>query len=302
MARTNDDSWDLTNGVGATATMVAAARAAASRGPNAVVADPFAEDLVRAVGVEFFTQLAVGELDFASIGGDGGSAWMPYFYGSRARYFDEFWTSASQVGIRQMVNVASGLDSRVYRLPWADGTIVYEIDIPEVIEFKRSALAYVGALPKTELRTIGVDLREDWPSALHAAGFDPAAPTAWIAEGLMIGFLPGEAQDRLLNDITRLSASGSKLAADYVPGSFSVVGDFMRQIGERWNEQGFHVDFGNLYFSGEHNNAGSYLQERGWNIMGATISDLFANTGIPVPPVDFGSGTQAVVYLTATRH
>jgi methyltransferase (TIGR00027 family) len=235
------------------------------------------------------------------MGGEDGCAWMPPYFAIRARYFDEFWTSASQAGIHQMVNLASGLDSRVYRLPWTGGTIVYEIDQPEIIKFKMSELERISALPGTELRTVGIDLRDDWPRALQAAGFDPTVPTAWIAEGLMIGFLTGEAQDRLLNDITRLSASGSKLAADYIPGSFSVISGYMRQLGERWNEQGYHVDFANLYFIGEHNNARSYLQECGWDTVGATLFDLFANAGVPIPPVDFVNAAQSVLYLGAAR-
>jgi methyltransferase (TIGR00027 family) len=301
VSRVNDDHWGLTTGVGATATMVAAARAAASRGANAVADDAFAEDLVRAVGVGFFTALATGELAFADVGGDGGSAWMPYVFGIRARHYDKFWRSASRAGIRQMVNVASGLDSRAYRLPWPDAVVVYEIDKPEVIEFKRSAFAHLGAMPKTELRTVGVDLRQDWIAKLRAAGFDPSVPTAWIAEGLMIGFLPAEAQDRLLDDITGLSAPGSTLAADHVPGSFSVLGEQMRRIGETWSAQGFQTGFDDLYFSGEHNNAEHYLEARGWHTTSARFSDLFAAAGIPFPQLDFGSGVSGVVHLTAAR-
>ena len=173
MSRTHDDSWDLAAGVGATATMVAAARAAASRGADAVAGDAFAESLVRAVGVGFFTKLAAGELSFADMGGDGGSAWMPYAFGIRTHHYDDFWTSSSHAGIRQMVNVASGLDSRAYRLPWPGKTIVYEIDMPGVIEFKRSTLARLGAVPKACMRAVGADLRQDWPTALRAVGVRP---------------------------------------------------------------------------------------------------------------------------------
>jgi methyltransferase (TIGR00027 family) len=108
MARTDNDSWDLATSVGATATMVAAARAAASRRPNAIIHDPFAEPLVRAVDIDFFTGLASGELDFAEIGGDAESGWMPDVFAVRARFFDNFFESASDAGIRQVVIVASG--------------------------------------------------------------------------------------------------------------------------------------------------------------------------------------------------
>jgi methyltransferase (TIGR00027 family) len=301
MRRTNDDRWGLAAGVGAPATMVAAARAASSRGADAVAGDTLAEGLVHAVGVGFFSQLASGELDFADIGGDAGAAWMPHVFGIRTRHFDAFWTSACGAGIRQMVNVASGLDSRAYRLPWPEGTVVYEIDQPEVIEFKRSALTHLGAEPLVELHTVGADLRHDWPTALREAGFDSEAPTAWIAEGLMIGFLPAEAQDRLLDDITALSAAGSRLAADHVPGDFSVLGEQMRLIGEAWSRQGFHAGFDALYFDGEHSDAEAYLNRRGWHASSSTFSDLFASAAIPPPQVDFGDGVNGVMHLTAVR-
>jgi O-methyltransferase involved in polyketide biosynthesis len=58
VARTDDVSWDLATGVGATATMVAAARAAATTSAEPVINDPFAEPLVRAVGVDVFSGIA----------------------------------------------------------------------------------------------------------------------------------------------------------------------------------------------------------------------------------------------------
>jgi methyltransferase (TIGR00027 family) len=303
MARADNDSWDLGNGVGATATMVAAARAAASRGPNAIAADAFAEHLVRAVGTDFFTQLATGGLDFTTVGGDGSSAWMPQLFGIRTVHFDKCCIAASQAGIRQAVNLASGLDSRAYRLQWPADAVLYEIDKPEIIEFKQSVLARQGVEPHVEVRTVGVDLRDDWTSALSSAGFDALAPTVWVAEGLMIGFLPGDAQDRLIEEVTRLSASGSRLAADHVPGSFDTLGAQMRHIGKSWNAMGFDVDFNNLYFAGgEHNNAEVYLRNCGWSTSGATLIDLFANAGLAQPAMDMGDGARGVVYVTATRN
>ena len=123
----------------------------------------------------------------------------------RTRFFDDFFIDAGKAGIRQAVILASGLDSRAYRLPWSEGTVVYEIDQPEVIEFKTSTLAGLGAAPTAELRTVAIDLRDDWPAALRAKGFDASQPTAWSAEGLL-PYLPADAQDRLFDNITALSA------------------------------------------------------------------------------------------------
>ena len=215
MARTDSDTWDLASSVGATATMVAAARAAASRRPHPVINDPFAEPLVRAVGLDLFTKAASGEMDFADVDDGAGFPRMVDTFAARARFYDDYFAEASGTGLRQVVIVASGLDSRPYRLSWPAGTTLYEIDQPEVIEFKTTTLSELGAVPGAEHRPVGIDLREDWPAALHEAGFDATQPTAWLAEGVLIGFLPPAAEVRLLDNVAALSAAGSTFAADY---------------------------------------------------------------------------------------
>ncbi|HEY6645734.1 MAG TPA: class I SAM-dependent methyltransferase, partial [Mycobacterium sp.] len=219
MARTENDTWDLASSVGATATMVAAARAMASTADNPLINDPFAEPLVRAVGVDFFTRLVTGELRPEDLDSDSESVGMQRMTDNmavRTKFFDDFFLGATDAGIRQAVILASGLDSRAYRLDWPAGTTVYEIDQPEVIEFKTRTLAELGASPTANRRTVAMDLRYDWPSALIEEGFDPRQPTAWSAEGLL-GYLPPDAQDRLLDTITELSGPGSRVAVESVP-------------------------------------------------------------------------------------
>ncbi|MDT5013109.1 MAG: hypothetical protein QOH57_4726, partial [Mycobacterium sp.] len=127
MGRTDNDSWDLASSVGATATMVAAARAMATRQPEPLISDPFAEPLVRAVGIDFFTRILDGEIPLAE---SDPSPLTPSgvvdMLAVRTRFFDEFFVAAGAAGIRQAVILASGLDSRAYRLPWPDGTVVFE--------------------------------------------------------------------------------------------------------------------------------------------------------------------------------
>jgi methyltransferase (TIGR00027 family) len=298
MNRSDNDAWDLATSVGATATMVAAARAAASRQPDPIISDPFAEPLVRAAGVELFARLASGDLEFSDIG----SGWIPDFFGVRARFFDGFFPAALSAGIQQAVIVASGLDSRSYRLEWPAGTVVYEIDQPAVIAFKHSILSGLGVKPATELRMVDTDLRHDWPTALQQAGFDPARPTAWMLEGLMIGYLPGEAQNRMLDQVTALSAPGSQMIADHLPASSASVGSMILAVAEEWRQQGFDVDFGNLTYSHDGNDAEKYLQARGWQITACRLDELLLAAGVPAGDLDTGpSGQGAVHYLTATR-
>jgi methyltransferase (TIGR00027 family) len=302
MARKDDDAWDLATSVGTTATMVAAARAVASRRPGSVVNDPFAEPLVRAAGVDFFARLASGELNFADVGGDVDTGWMPDVFAVRSKFFDDFFSTAWEAGIRQVVIVASGLDSRSYRLPWHAETIVYEIDQPGVIEFKNETLATLGATPTAELRTVGVDLRHDWSTALRHSGFDLGKPTAWVAEGLLIGYLPGETQDRLIDDITELSLPGSRIAVDHLPSSAKSLGPRMAVITEQWKTHGSDVDIGNLTYAGIHNDIDAYLGQCGWEVTSYSLSDLFVAAGMGVPAPESVVGlTEEIEYVDAIR-
>jgi methyltransferase (TIGR00027 family) len=283
MARTEGDTWDLANSVGATATMVAAARAAATKRPQPVINDPFAEPLVRAVGLDVFNRVASGELDFDGDEGGVGIPRMTDTFAARARFYDDYFTEATEAGIRQVVIVAAGLDSRAYRLPWPAGTTVYEIDQPEVIEFKTSTLSKIGAQPTTEHRTIGIDLREDWPAALQAAGFDTAQPTAWLAEGVLIGFLPPEAEVRLLDNVISLSAKGSRLAADYgtITGPSEQAQEQAQHMAEGWRRHGLDLDIASLTYPGEHTDVAAHLEGHGWEATRSGLADLFAAAGLP---------------------
>jgi methyltransferase (TIGR00027 family) len=283
MARTEGDTWDPANSVGATATMVAAARAAATKCPQPVINDPFAEPLVRAVGLDVFNRVASGELDFDAEDRGVGIPRMTDTFAARARFYDDYFAEATAAGIRQVVIVAAGLDSRAYRLSWPAGTTVYEIDQPEVIEFKTSTLSKIGAEPTTEHRPVGIDLREDWPSALRAAGFDTAQPTAWLAEGVLIGFLPPEAEVRLLDNVIALSAKGSRLAADYgtITGPSEQAQEQAQQMAEGWRRHGLDLDIASLTYPGEHTDVAAHLEARGWEATRSRLTDLFVAAGLP---------------------
>jgi methyltransferase (TIGR00027 family) len=269
--------------------MVAAARAMASKTERPLINDPFAEQLVRAVGVDLFTKLATGELTPADLeddsdGSSPGVQRMTDNMAVRTKFFDEFFVDATNAGIRQAVILASGLDARAYRLPWPAGTTVYEIDQPQVIEFKSRALAELGAQPTADRRAVAIDLRDDWPAALRAAGFDPDQPSAWSAEGLL-GYLPPDAQDRLLDTITALSAPGSRIATESGPTRDPAheerIKDRMRTVSERWRKHGLDLDMTELVYFGDRNEAATYLSDHGWQMSGNSIREMFAANGLP---------------------
>ncbi|MBX7432119.1 class I SAM-dependent methyltransferase [Mycobacterium sp. Y57] len=306
-ARTDNDTWDLASSVGATATMVAAARAVASRGERPLIDDPFAAPLVNAVGIDFFARLANGDLTADDLSGEDSAtpAGMGRFTDGmavRTRFFDGFFADATAAGIRQAVILASGLDARGYRLSWPRDMVLFEIDQPDVIRFKTTTLAGLGAEPTVDLRPVPIDLRQDWPAALAAAGFDAARPTAWIAEGLL-GYLPPDGQDRLLDQIGELSAPGSRLAAEAVPTHHDVdqeeLRERMKESTDRWRSHGFDLDFSELVFLGERADVTDYLRERGWSVDGAPANELLTRYGLA--PLDDDEGFGDVVYVSASK-
>ncbi|BBZ35982.1 class I SAM-dependent methyltransferase [Mycolicibacterium confluentis] len=215
--RTNDDSWDIASSVGSTAVMVAAARAAESELPEPLISDPYARLLVDGVSglswqnlleEDIIAKVADVDLEAAGL-----FRHMRNYQAVRTHFFDAFFVEAAEAGIRQVVILASGLDSRAYRLAWPAGTRVFEIDQPKVLEYKAARLTEHGVAPAAECIQVAMDLRFDWPKALKDAGFDPQQPTAWLAEGLLM-YLPGEAQDRLFENVGELSAPGSRIAAE----------------------------------------------------------------------------------------
>jgi O-methyltransferase involved in polyketide biosynthesis len=286
MARTDRDSWDLASSVGATATMVAAARAAASRQPNPVINDPFAEPLVRAVGLNLFTKVASGELEFVDVDDGAGFPRMVETFAARARFYDDYFADATGAGVRQVVIVASGLDARAYRLSWPAGTTIYEIDQPEVIDFKTTTLSGLGAAAGAEHHPVA------------------GQPTAWLAEGVLIGFLPQEAEVRLLDSIIALSAAGSRFAGDYgsVRGQTDKQQQQARIMTDRWHEHGLDLHIPDLTYPGEHTDVAAYLQQHGWDADRSGLGDLFTWAGLaPLGDDSQGSAPASIGFVRAIR-
>jgi methyltransferase (TIGR00027 family) len=283
MARTEGDTWDLASSVGATATMVAAQRALAHR--EKLIDDPHAEPLVRAVGVDLFNRMLDGDLDLTDVEPGFTPLRLAEGMAVRTRFFDRMFTDAADAGVRQAVILAAGLDARGYRLPWPDGTTVYEVDQPEVIEFKTRTLAGLGATPTATHRTVAIDLRADWPKALKDNGFDPSQPTAWSAEGLLI-YLPSDAQDKLFDNITTLSAPGSRLATEHVPDLSAFTDGRSQRMSERLKQLGSDIEMADLVYQGERSHVVEYLTERGWETSTLPMREGYALNGFEFPEDD----------------
>jgi methyltransferase (TIGR00027 family) len=296
VTRSENDTWDLASSVGATATAVAASRAIASEGPNALLNDPWADPLVRAVGIDTFIKLIDGKIDRIDDPLLNRQA-MNEQITVRTRFFDDFFMKATQSGIRQVVILASGLDTRAYRLDWPADTVVYEIDQPEVIAFKTQTLADLGAEPAAQRRTVAIDLRDNWPSALTEAGFDAQKPTAWSAEGLLV-YLPPEAQDRLFDDIVALSAPGSRIATEHMDLR-NIPSDWAQRLTERSQRLGSNINLAELFYTGDRNTASEYLETHGWRVDIRTTENAYAAHGFDVPKDELASFGEDSGYLTA---
>jgi methyltransferase (TIGR00027 family) len=302
MTRSDTDSWDLASSVGATATMVAAARALATEDTDPIINDPFAAPLVRAVGIDFFTRVVDGDIEPGDAGVDGTAELQTETdsLAVRTRFFDEFFTDAAAAGIEQSVILAAGLDSRAYRLNWPAGNVVYEVDQPQVVAFKTETMASLGAEPTAQRRTVSIDLRDDWPAALRDSGFDDTKPSAWSAEGLLM-YLPPEAQDRLFDHITALSAPGSRIATEYHPDNGSTMAERGKAMSDRWANIGCDVDLSGLFYEGDRNNVSDYLAERGWDALARNRRDLFGEYGRVYPDDDALAAFRNIVSVIATR-
>ena len=265
-----------------------------------LIDDPFAAPLVREVGIDVYTRLVNGEIPVTD-DTEFDPARMARGMAVRTRFYDRFFVDATRSGIRQAVIVAAGLDARAYRLPWPQGTVVYEVDLPDVIEFKTSTLNKQRAAPTAERRTVAVDLRDDWPAALQAAGFDPQAPAAWSAEGLVV-YLPPEAQDALFDHITALSAPKSQLASEFVPDTTIFTDQRWRSHHERMSELGFEIDLNDLVYHFERSHIIEYLTQRGWQVSHRAVAQMHAANGFVYPDDEVAAAFADVTYLNAVRN
>jgi methyltransferase (TIGR00027 family) len=295
VTRTDNDSWEITESVGATALGVASARAAETRSENPLISDPFAQVFLDAVGDGVWNWHSGPELPAEVIEAEPELPLqmqsMVSYMACRTAFFDQFFLEATRAGIRQVVILAAGLDSRSWRLPWPHGTTVYELDQPRVLEFKLSTLAEHGAEPACNRVAVAVDLRQDWPAALRQAGFDPSVPSAWSAEGLM-PYLPAAAQDLLFERVQGLTAAGSRVAVEALGPKF-IDPEFRTKRRERMDRiravvaevdpqrQVPRTD--ELWYFEEREDVGDWFRRRGFDVTVTPSLELIAGYGRRAP-------------------
>jgi methyltransferase (TIGR00027 family) len=294
VTRTDDDSWDITEGVGGAALGVALARAQEAESSRPLFTDSYAQRFVDAAVARGW-QLPPAHMveRIRSISN---------YAASRTKWFDDFFVAAGAHGIMQAVILAAGLDARAWRLPWSDVTVVYEIDQPKVLAFKADTLR--DDEPAARYVAVPIDLRQDWPKALRDAGFDPQEPTAWAAEGLL-PYLPADGQDLLFERIDELSATGSRVGVEsFGPGCFDpeYLASRREQLRQMRVEAGSDdtegPDVADLWFIEDRTDVAEWLMEHGWRVTADDSATLMERYGRPASET---AATPRTVFVEGVR-
>jgi methyltransferase (TIGR00027 family) len=295
VARADNDSWEITESVGATALGVAAARAAETRSENPLISDPYAQVFLDAAGDGVWNWHSAPPLPAELIEAEPELPLqmrsMVGYMASRTAFFDQFFLDATRAGIRQAVILAAGLDARSWRLPWPAGTTVFELDQPRVLDFKASTLAEQGAEPACDRVAVAVDLRQDWPAALRQAGFDASAPSVWSAEGLM-PYLPAAAQELLFERVQGLTVAGSRVAVEALGPRFldpefrarrRARMDRIRALMAEVDPQREIPRTDELWYFEEREDVGDWFRRNGWVVTVTPSDELMAGYGRSAP-------------------
>lgn len=250
----------------ATARWTAAARARESRRSDRLFDDPWAAALAGPEGMGWLAKRPPDSV-------------LPMVL--RTRYFDDWLGLISgRDGIRQVVLMAAGLDTRAYRLDWPEGTRLFELDRPAVLHHKEAVLAAASASSRCTRIAVEADLTGAWADALLAVGFDITQPSGWLLEGLLF-YLPSEAIARLFDEVSRLAAPGSRLGGDVMNGA-TLTSPWTRSWVEMQAEAG-------APWLGTLDDPESFLAGRGWY---ATLSQAGQ------PDAHYGRWTLPVIPTT----
>ena len=250
-----------------TARWIAAARAHESRREDWLFHDPWAAALAGAEGEAWIASRGdTPSLQVIAI---------------RARFFDEFLERATGGGgVRQVVLLGAGFDTRAYRLSWPAGTKLFELDRPEVLVEKEQVMRAEGARPACERHVIGADLARPFGEALDESGFRRHQPSCWLLEGFLV-YLPTPTVLEVLDSVTALATPGSLVGFD-LPNTITLTHAWTRAWVEMQAAQG-------AAFLGTMDDPRAMVAERGWTAAAVQAGDKDANYGrwpYPTIPID----------------
>ncbi len=266
--------------VAATALLAAAVRAEESARDDRLITDPFAERLAGEERRRLFADATAA------------TGQPPAEIVIRTRFFDEALRDAQAGGVSQVVIVAAGMDARAYRLTWAAGTTVYEVDQPQLIAAKDERLT--AAQPRCRRVTVGIDLADDWPKALRSQGFIASEPTVSLVEGLL-QYIDAPAVDTLFARIDALSAPGSVLLYNVI-GKTLLEAPFMQQTRQYMQRLGAPWTFGT-------DAPAALVEGRGWTAVVTDVGEVgnrWHRWEHPVVPLDV-PGVPRGYFVVATK-
>jgi methyltransferase (TIGR00027 family) len=273
-------------GVGKTALGVAYVRAQESRRPDRLFDDPYAQAFADAAPGLF--PATRGQAERAGAGMATLGAAFGWHAVIRTRFFDDYLIAATRAGCRQVVLLAAGLDTRAFRLEWPSATSLFEVDLPDLMDFKERVLSDHSARPRCRRAVIVADLRKAWPQRLIAGGFNSRMATAWLAEGLLI-YLSADEAAALLTDITSLSAPGSEVAFEHG----SIADNPMLSAARTTPAMS---EYTTMWKGGLGTGAPTWLTGHGWRVRLHDAADLAESYQRPAPAGARGG------FVTATLH
>lgn len=261
------DPSEIFSGPAVTALGLAASRTVESNRADHLISDPLARAFFEAAGMNLPMRLDWPEPGEAVTDTERLHLHGSRYIGLRTRFYDDLLLQAAHRGLKQAVLIGAGLDTRAFRLALPADFHLIELDYDALLEWKQTVVEARAAIPSCRRSWIGTDLREDWTAELSRRELDTAQPAAFIAEGLL-PYLTPEEQRSLLDQIDAITTTGSVLALDRIvgdPHAADRVASLTRRSG---------LDMTQLLASGENNDIGMGLRDRGWNIRETPVADL----------------------------
>lgn len=100
-----------------------------------------------------------------------GPGLLPYAV-ARTAFIDEALEAALARGVRQVLILGAGYDTRALRTPGIESAVVYEVDHPDTQAVKRERLGEAMRAVEDRVRLVAVDFdRDDLQECLASAGF-----------------------------------------------------------------------------------------------------------------------------------
>ncbi|RSD13600.1 SAM-dependent methyltransferase [Amycolatopsis eburnea] len=191
---------------------------------------------------------------------------MPGLWASmlcRKRFIDDKLSAATEAGIKAVVILGAGFDTRAYRLPALPGVPVYEVDLPANISRKKAALRKAFGRAPEAVTLVPVDFEnQDLAEELGKHGCRRDQRTFYVWEAVT-QYLTEAAVRHTLETLSAAPV-GSKLAFTYIRRDFL---DGTETFGAQAAYDEFVVKRRLWHFGLNPGEVGAFLAEYGWQVV-----------------------------------